>query len=100
MSHIQNLSYYIDSIFQALEDQENSTRKPIINELAVDGEIAVVGGSDTTAITLSCVFYYLLTGQEYCARLRKETNQMLSVGEEGSFDGTRLAQMKFLNAVM
>lgn len=55
MSHIQVLSYYIDSIFQALEDQEDSTRKPTINELAVDGEIAVVGGSDTTTTTLSCL---------------------------------------------
>lgn len=76
MSHIQVLSYYIDSIFQALEDQEDSTRKPTINELAVDGEIAIVGGSDTTTTTLSCVFYYLLTNPVYYARLRKEMNRM------------------------
>lgn len=82
------------------EDQEKPTKVPSINEIAVDGEVAIVAGSDTTSTTISGAFYYLLTNPEQYARLRKEVDETFPPGEEEPSDGTRLAQMKFLNAVM
>ena len=66
----------------------------------MSGELAIVAGSDTTSTTLSGIFFYLLTNPEYYARLREEVDAYFPPGEGEPFDGTRLAEMKYLNAVM
>lgn len=66
----------------------------------VSGELAIVAGSDTTSTTLSGIFYYLLTNPEYYIRLRKEVDEAFPPGEGEPYDGTKLAEMKFLNAIM
>lgn len=83
-----------------LEDQETPDKIPTANELAVNGEVAIIEGSDTTATTLSGVLYYLMANPEYYARLKKEVDETFPPGEAGPFDGPHLAQMNFLNAVM
>ena len=71
-----------------------------LNELVVSGELAIVAGSDTTSTTLSGVFFYLLTHPRCYARLREEVDEAFPPGEGEPFDGARLAEMKYLNAVM
>ena len=60
----------------------------------------VVAGSDTTATTLSGVFYYLMRYPEVMKRLRKELDEAFPPGEGEPFDYTKLAELTFLNAVM
>ena len=71
-----------------------------LNEVVVSGELAIVAGSDTTSTTLSGIFFYLLTHPECYARLREEVDAVFPPGEGEPFDATRLAEMKYLNAVM
>jgi cytochrome P450 len=46
------------------------------------------------------MFYYLLTHPECYKKLRAEVDEAFPPGEVEPFDGTKLADMKYLNAVM
>lgn len=47
------------------------------------------------------MFYYLLTHRQCYSNLRAEVDATFPPGEEiGRNDGTKLAEMKYLNAVM
>lgn len=74
-----------------------------LSEVIVNGELAIVAGSDTTSTTLSGVFFNLLTHPEYYERLRREVDEVFPMGEDPLSDanaGARMAEMKYLNAVM
>lgn len=74
-----------------------------LSEAIVNGELAIVAGSDTTSTTLSGVFFNLLTHPEYYERLRREVDDVFPPGEDPLSDanaGARMAEMKYLNAVM
>lgn len=73
---------------------------PTLSEVVVSGELAIVAGSDTTSTTLSGIFFHLLSNPQYYGRLQKEVDEAFPPGEGEPFDGTKLAEMKFLNAVM
>lgn len=53
--------------------------------------------SDTTAVTLSNLWYYLLTHPVYYKRLQQEVDATFLLGED-PIDQDRLARMEFLNA--
>ncbi|KAL5476669.1 hypothetical protein ACEPAI_2855 [Sanghuangporus weigelae] len=82
------------------KDDDSKMTQAQLNELVVSGELAIVAGSDTTSTTLSGVFFYLLTHPECYDRLRKEVDAVFPPGEGEPFDGARLAEMKYLNAVI
>ena len=46
------------------------------------------------------MFYYLLTHPQCYQRLRDEVDEAFPPGEVEPFDGTKLAELKYLNAVM
>lgn len=46
------------------------------------------------------MFYYLLTHPECYQRLRAEVDEAFPPSDVEPFDGTKLAEMKYLNAVM
>jgi cytochrome P450 len=64
-----------------------------------DGILAVVAGSDTTATTLTALWYYLLREPSTFDRLRKEVDAYFPSGEE-PLDFTKMANMPYLNACM
>lgn len=71
--------------------------------MVVNGEVAIIAGSDTTSTTLSGAFFYLLTNPECYERLQKEIDETFPVGADPMVDldaGTGMADMKYLNAVM
>ncbi len=70
--------------------------------MVANGELAIVAGSDTTANTLSGVFFYLLTRMFEFERLREEVDRVFPRDEgEVAVDASRLAtKMPILNAVM
>lgn len=64
-----------------------------------DGGLAIIAGSDTTSITLSHLFYFLMSHPDIYARLRAEVDRHFPPGEE-VFDAKVLSDMELLNAVM
>ena len=66
--------------------------------------MAIVAGSDTTATTLSGVFYYLLSDPNRTSymRLQAEIDAAFPLGvEDGDIlDHTKLTELHYLNAVM
>jgi cytochrome P450 len=64
-----------------------------------DGVLAVVAGSDTTATTLTALWYYLLLEPAKLDRLRNEVDTCFPPGEE-PLDFTRMVNMPYLNACM
>lgn len=46
------------------------------------------------------MFHYLLTHPHCYERLRAEIDEAFPPGDAEPFDGTKLAEMKYLNAVM
>ena len=65
-----------------------------------NADVALIGGSETTASTMSNVFFYLLTNPDVFRRLRAELDEAFPPGEGDPFDFTRLAELPYLNAVM
>lgn len=62
--------------------------------------MAIVAGADTTATVMSNLFYYLLANPSTYTRLRAEVDATFPPGEGDPFDGSKLADLPFLNAVM
>ena len=62
--------------------------------------LAVIAGSDTTASVLSNTCYYLMQNPSDYDALRQEVDKAFPLGEGDPFDSTKLASMKYLNAVM
>lgn len=81
---------------------KSTSKTPLtVDEVAANGELAIIGGSDTTAVSLSAVFFYITLHSECYTRLREEIDEIFSHDPyEDPFDRKRLADMKYLNAVM
>lgn len=66
--------------------------------------MAIVAGSDTTATTLSGVFYYLLTEPNLRSykKLQAEIDDAFPPGVDGgaAFDHGKLGELPYLNAVL
>lgn len=62
--------------------------------------LAIIAGSDTTATVMAAVFYFLLTHREIYQNLREEVDSAFPLGESDPFNGAKLADMAYLNAVM
>lgn len=61
--------------------------------------LAVVAGSDTTATTITTIWYFLMLDPGAFDRLRGEIDEQFPSGEE-PLDFTRMANMPYLNACM
>lgn len=67
--------------------------------VAADGVLAVIAGSDTTATTLSAMWYYFLKNPDAFERLRAEIDKYFPPGEAPS-NFSRMVNMPYLNACM
>jgi len=73
--------------------------KPSLPVVYSDGVLAIVAGADTTATTLTALWYYLLLDSTNVDRLRREVDVHFPPGEE-PVDFTRMVNMPFPNACM
>jgi cytochrome P450 len=68
--------------------------------MITDSILAIVAGSDTTAIVMCNILYFLLSTPSVFKRLQVEIDMVFPRGEGDALDGTRLADCAVLNAVM
>ncbi|RDX50794.1 high nitrogen upregulated cytochrome P450 monooxygenase 2 [Lentinus brumalis] len=92
-SKTRDLYYYLSN-----EDLPDKPPPPL-RELADDGVLAVVAGSDTASLTMTSVFYLLLTHPEAYTKLQEEIDTSYSPGEPDA--GTKHhREMPYLHAVI
>ncbi|KAF9261536.1 cytochrome P450 [Marasmius fiardii PR-910] len=83
-------------LYYYLLDEGNPDAKVPEAQVISDGSSAVLGGSDTTASTMTLICYHLTTRPKVYERLKQE----IDASGEGWNDGSVLAKMPYLNAVM
>lgn len=67
-----------DIMSHLLQDARLKTREDADNWLTGDARLIVVAGSDTTALTLIHIFYYLVRHKEVLAKLRTSLDALIS----------------------
>ena len=73
--------------------------RPSLGDVAKDGVLAIVAGSDTTSGALTATLFYLLCNPAAYDRLQAEVDTAFPAGEE-PLDVTILSQMEWLNGCM
>jgi cytochrome P450 len=86
-----------------LNEDGEGTHAPLSKATLVgEAMLALIGGSDTTATTLSNTLFYLMTHPVCMARLRRELDAV--AGEQAAYDveigAEKLAGAKYLQAVI
>jgi cytochrome P450 len=69
------------SLFQSGEELPEAER-PSVNNVAQDGGLAIIAGSDTTSSVLTALLYYLLLNPEAYEHLQEEVDSPFTSGEE------------------
>ena len=93
-------STHRDLFHHLMDEDGHEPVKPTKALVAVDGQLAIIAGGDTTATTLSHLVYFLLRYPSYMERLRKEVDKAFPQGEDSMLDFTKQTNMPFLNACM
>ncbi|KAI9507521.1 high nitrogen upregulated cytochrome P450 monooxygenase 2 [Russula earlei] len=86
----KDLFYYLSG--EGLPESD----RPSVNEVAQNGLVAIIAGSDTTRSTLTAVIYYLLLNRAAYERLQEEVDSAFPSGEE-PLGVLKLSQMEWLN---
>lgn len=84
-----------DIFYHLLAEDKETGSKLSEHELIIDARTGIVGGSDTTAITFGCVFFYLTLHQDKYRKLREEV-----LSYTGQPDNHWLGSLPYLNAVI
>jgi cytochrome P450 len=85
-------------LYQSGEELPESER-PSVSDVAEDGRLAIIAGSDTTSSALAALLYYLLLNPETYKHLEEEVDSAFTSGEE-PLDAVKLSQMEWLNGCM
>ncbi|KAJ8514807.1 hypothetical protein ONZ45_g7704 [Pleurotus djamor] len=87
-------------VFYYLNNEDGRDKvSPSVAEVASGGALVIVAGSDTTATTLSNIFYFLVSQPRTCARLLEEIVQFFPQGED-CLNPSVHVKMPYLNAVI
>lgn len=73
--------------------------QPPLEQVAIDGALAIVAGSDTSSCVMTNIVYYLMTHPDVYKRLQEEIDAFFPPGEDAK-DTTKHGEMVYLNAVM
>ena len=85
-------------LFQSGEELPEAER-PSVNNVAQDGGLAIIAGSDTTSSVLAALIYYLLSNSEAYKHLQEEVDSAFMSREE-PLDILKFSHMEWLNGCM
>jgi len=84
-------------LFYHLSGEElPETERPSFGDLAQNGTLAIIAGSDTTSSILTAIIYYLLLNPAVYERLQEEVDSAFPSGEE-PLDAAKLSHLEWLN---
>jgi len=86
----KDLFYYLSG------EELPETERPSFDDLAQNGSLAIIAGSDTTSSVLTAIIYYLLLNPAAYERLQEEVDDAFPSGEE-PLDAVKLNQLEWLN---
>ena len=75
------------------------TERPSFDDVAQNGTLAIVAGSDTTSSVLTAIIYYLLLNPAAYEHLQGEVDSAFPSGEE-PLDAAKLSHLQWLNGCM
>jgi cytochrome P450 len=75
------------------------TERPSVDDVAEDGSLAIIAGSNTISSVLTAIVYYLLLNPEAYKCLQEEIDSIFSSAEE-PLDIERMGRMGWLNGCM
>ena len=73
--------------------------RPSHADIAQNGTLAIIAGSDTTSSVLTSIVYYLLLNPIAYKHLQEEVDSAFPSGEE-PLDAMKLSQLEWLNGCM
>lgn len=91
-------SHFIWNRLQSGEELPE-TERPSFEDLAQNGTLAIIAGSDTTSSILTAIIYYLLRNPAAYDRLQEEVDSAFPSGEE-PLDAVKLSHLEWLNGCM
>ncbi|KJA26257.1 hypothetical protein HYPSUDRAFT_52570 [Hypholoma sublateritium FD-334 SS-4] len=84
-------------IFHHLIDEDGVfSQPPSVAEIASDGSLAIIAGSDTTSSAIANLLYFLMTHPTPCKRLQAEVDEL---GDD-LYDCTKQAHLPYLTAAI
>ncbi|KAF8481478.1 cytochrome P450, partial [Russula emetica] len=86
----KDLFYYLSG------EELPETERPSFGDIAQNGMLAIIAGSDTTSSILSTIIYYLLLNPAAYKRLQEEVDSAFPSGEE-PLDVAKLSHLEWLN---
>nr|GAT44522.1 predicted protein [Mycena chlorophos] len=88
-----------DLWYHLMDEDGHEKVKPTMPEVLVDGVLAIVAGSDTSAFALSYFFWTMLTNPDVFARVKAEVDSVYP-DPEAILRSERQNDLKFLNACL
>ncbi|KAJ6448843.1 cytochrome P450 [Mycena vitilis] len=86
-----------DLWYHLADEAELEKEKPTLENLAADGIVAVIAGSDTASSALSSFVWFLLSNAEHYTRLQQELDSVYTEGDD-PFDVNKYGKLNFLSA--
>ncbi|THH23060.1 hypothetical protein EUX98_g8119 [Antrodiella citrinella] len=97
-NRLANNSGRRDLFHHLMDGDDLDEVKPTLEEVASDGILAIVAGSDTSATALSHTFYFMLRNPRCLDTLRAEVVAAYPGTTDTTFDFAKQAEMPYLNA--
>lgn len=91
---------YVESLFHHVADSDMPASEKSEERLAKEAQLLLGGGTVTSARTISCATYYILTRPDVLKRLREELRQPMANWPTRVPSWAELERLPFLQAVI
>ncbi|KAK7019301.1 cytochrome P450 [Favolaschia claudopus] len=92
-SSVKDLWYHL------MDEAGIEREKPSLSQVASDGVLTVVAGSDTTSTAISCFMWFVLSNPEIYHRVQAEVDSVYGEGDS-TLDSSKHEELRFLIACL